>query len=82
MSAAITVKEPPCPECGQPYKSAEAARADLEPYAGTWIALTQLASLWLIGFDNFELIPATTRPGQVGITHGRIPHRWTSGRKI
>jgi hypothetical protein len=55
-------------------------RINTEPHAGTWLAVTQLASLWRIGFDHFELLPATTRPGHVGTTHGTLPQRWTPGR--
>lgn len=49
--------------------------------SGVWYGLTQIASLWTIGFDHFELLPAITRRGIVGTTHDRLPQRWTQGRE-
>lgn len=51
-----------------------------QPDFDIWYALTQIASLWTIGFNNFELLPAVTRQGMVGTLHIRLPAKWVGGR--
>jgi len=53
---------------------------NFQPDANIWFALTQVASLWRIGFNHFDLLPVTRRSGLVGTLHDRLPKVWSGSR--
>lgn len=56
-------------------------KVDTAVSSSTWYALTQIASQWTIGFDHYEILPAVSRDGIVGMLHPRLPQTWTGGRE-